>query len=152
MNDKSRVVEIQATYWISHEAKDSSSSDDVVIEPTRIQSFGTANLANNNHYTTVNTPLRIGLPEGVSPEKRPAGDESYSGLHDQGPLPPLNEGGSMAILITCLQDAKIFNDQYLTEVITAQKNVDAICKLSHNNGSETGPTNPLKKAKMEQSE
>jgi hypothetical protein len=45
------------------------------------------------------------------------GDYSYSGRHDDGPLPAPREGGPMAQLIACVQQAKKLNDEYLTSVI-----------------------------------
>lgn len=46
-----------------------------------------------------------------------AGEFSYSGLHDHGPLIPPKEGGPMALLIGCVQAAKEYNDRFLTECI-----------------------------------
>ena len=50
-----------------------------------------------------------------------AGSYTYSGMHDQGPLPPPKEGGPMATLIGCVQQAKRDNDKYLTEIIEHEK-------------------------------
>jgi hypothetical protein len=143
MEGTRRAVKIQATYWISN-ADESSSSD---APPTRIQSFGPASPSTETH-TAIDTPARMGLPEGVHAEKRPAGDDSYSGMHDQGPLPPLKEGGSMAMLLSCAQEAKKFNDQYLTEMIAAQKKKTA--KIAHGQ-SDAGESSdlPLKRAKVD---
>ena len=46
----------------------------------------------------------------------------YSGVHDQGELPALNEHGSLSKLLTCVTKAKKFNDDLLTEIITRKKN------------------------------
>lgn len=151
MEDKTRAVEVRATYWIGKQDAESSSGNNGV-EPTRIQSFGTGSSEGNSKdgsHVVVDAPFRVGLPEGMKPEKRPAGDESYSGMHDQGPLPPLREGGSMALLLECVQQAKAFNDQYLTEVIASQKSSSAT-KTTHKQSSET--ENPIKKAKVESKE
>lgn len=140
MTNGAREVRVQATYWIRESGSAASSA--VEQPPTRIQCFGSS--PNNNGgdtYVTVEEPLRIGLPEGVLPEKRPAGDDSYSGLHDHGPLPPLKEGGPMAVLLACAQQAKKFNDDYLTEVIAAQRKGD-----EDSNGTVS---NPVKKAKVD---
>jgi hypothetical protein len=51
-----------------------------------------------------------------------AGDYSYSGMHDDGPLPAPHEGGVMSQLIACVQKAKQTNDEYLTGVIQEEKN------------------------------
>ena len=45
------------------------------------------------------------------------GDYAYSGIHDQGELPPLKENGDLTKLLTCANKAKEFNDTYLTEII-----------------------------------
>ena len=66
-------------------------------------------------------PARLGLPEGQVPVKPEAGAYDYSGMHDQGPLIPPREGGEMAQLIGCVQAAKQFNDEYLTQVIEDEK-------------------------------
>ena len=50
-----------------------------------------------------------------------AGSFAYSGMHDQGPLPPPREGGAMATLIACVQEAKNFNDEFLTKIIEEEK-------------------------------
>ena len=50
-----------------------------------------------------------------------AGDYAYSGMHDQGPLPAPREGGPMAQLIACVQQAKQTNDEFLTQVIQDEK-------------------------------
>jgi len=51
-----------------------------------------------------------------------AGDYSYSGMHDQGPLLPVpRQGGSMAVLLACVDAAKDCNDEYLTGVIHQEK-------------------------------
>lgn len=50
-----------------------------------------------------------------------AGDYTYTGMHDQGPLPEPRQGGSMAKLIACVQQAKATNDEFLTSVIENEK-------------------------------
>jgi hypothetical protein len=42
-------------------------------------------------------------------------------MHDQGPLQPPKENGDMALLIGCVEEAKQFNDRYLTEVIDDER-------------------------------
>ena len=152
MGDKSRVVEIRATYWICKQHTESSlstsSDNDGTQSPTKIQSFGTSSHGHpegDESHVVIDTPLRVGLPVGMIAEKRQAGDESYSGIHDQGPMPPLREGGTMALLLQCAQQAKAFNDQYLTEVISTQSKL--VTKPIHNKSGET--ENPIKKAKVD---
>ena len=38
-------------------------------------------------------------------------------MHDHGPLVPPQEGGDMAQLLGCVQAAKRFSDDYLTQVM-----------------------------------
>ena len=42
-------------------------------------------------------------------------------MHDHGPLVPPKEGGDMAQLLGCVQAAKQFNDDYLTQVLEEEK-------------------------------
>lgn len=49
------------------------------------------------------------------------GDDTYSGMHDQGPLPEMKEGGPMALLIGCVDAAKTFNNDFLTTAIQTEK-------------------------------
>ena len=49
------------------------------------------------------------------------GDDTYSGMHDQGPLPTLKEGGPLAILLGACYDAKSFNDEFMTQQINNSK-------------------------------
>ena len=50
------------------------------------------------------------------------GDVSYSGMHDQGPLPRLNEErGPMSALLNATHAAKTFNDQFMTKIIQKEK-------------------------------
>jgi hypothetical protein len=42
-------------------------------------------------------------------------------MHDHGPLTAPREGGDIAQLIGCVQAAKDFNDEYLTQVIDEEK-------------------------------
>lgn len=56
----------------------------------------------------------------IKPE---AGDYSYSGMHDHGPLPPPKEGGEFAQIIGLVNAAKKQSDSYLTELIEKEKEV-----------------------------
>lgn len=62
----------------------------------------------------------ICIPFHLSQQPQP-GDYQYSGIHDHGPLIPPKEGGPMAQLIGCVQAAKQFNDNYLTNIINEEK-------------------------------
>lgn len=55
-------------------------------------------------------------------KKPEAGDFSYSGMHDTGPLVKPVEGGVIASLIAAVQQAKDHNDTFLTRIIEAEKN------------------------------
>eukprot|EP00934_Nitzschia_sp_Nitz4_P006116 Nitzschia sp. Nitz4//scaffold155_size52807//30018//30416//NITZ4_006800-RA/size52807-processed-gene-0.19-mRNA-1//-1//CDS//3329537381//6106//frame0 len=129
--DSQRIC-IQATYRI-HKPDDENS----VVETA--ETFGPASSCTNS----VTTPLRIGLPtDSPYPPPRPeAGDERYSGLHDAGPLPPLQEDGPMAVLMQCAVQAKQFNDNFLTEQIAAAK---------ASTPSNSQDTHPSKRAKVQE--
>ena len=66
----------------------------------------------------------LALIHETKPKKPEAGDYGYSGVHDQGALPPPREGGPMALLIACVQEAKNANDEYLTRAIAAEKELE----------------------------
>lgn len=50
-----------------------------------------------------------------------AGDFTYTGMHDHGPLPMPREGGPMSSLISFVAQAKKANDHFLTQVIENEK-------------------------------
>jgi hypothetical protein len=118
---KNRSVYIKTTYWI---AGDNPQTRTERFDPSNVQA------------------ARVGLPLGTEPVKPEAGDFSYSGMHDQGPLPPSREGGDVAVLIGCAEKAKKFNDEYMTLVIKGEKKQ----KAQEENG------HPIKKTKTAASE
>mmetsp|Transcript_4385 Transcript_4385/g.9576 ORF Transcript_4385/g.9576 Transcript_4385/m.9576 type:complete len:156 (-) Transcript_4385:442-909(-) len=67
----------------------------------------------------------LGLPDGVEPIKPEPGDYSYSGMHDQGPLPTPKEGGEFTQIIGIVSAAKKASDEYLTKVIEKEKAIVA---------------------------
>jgi hypothetical protein len=73
--------------------------------------------------------------------KPEAGDDSYSGMHDQGPLPALREGGDIALLVGCANKGKEFNDDFLTKAIQEER------KAQGNNDNEE--RHPIKRAKTD---
>lgn len=56
-----------------------------------------------------------------SHHKPQPGDYSYSGMHDQGPLPQPKEGGQFAQIIGLVISAKNSSDAYLTELIEKER-------------------------------
>jgi hypothetical protein len=52
-----------------------------------------------------------------------AGDFTYSGVHDHGPLPIPSEGGPMSSLISFVTEAKKANDEFLTQLIENEKSI-----------------------------
>ncbi|KAG7343947.1 hypothetical protein IV203_021955 [Nitzschia inconspicua] len=63
----------------------------------------------------------VGLEKGTKPVAPQPGDYFYSGMHDQGPLPDLKEGGPMALLLGCVEGAKEYNNSFLTTLIEVEK-------------------------------
>mmetsp|Transcript_26753 Transcript_26753/g.63807 ORF Transcript_26753/g.63807 Transcript_26753/m.63807 type:complete len:169 (-) Transcript_26753:67-573(-) len=146
-----REVGITATYCIcdnnaTNESHNSSSGieggaqqDDDTPPPSAAASTSVSYFDSNGTTTTTTTNgdqetvegetknerLRFGLPVGVDadkPGKPEPGDVSYSGMHDQGPLPRLNEErGPMYVLLNATRAAKTFNDQFMTEMIQKEK-------------------------------
>lgn len=86
------AVSIKTTYWIPNQ------------EPTE-------------HIFDTSREARLGLTSHLTPTKPPAGSFLYSGMHDQGILDAPREGGDIAILIACCEDAKAHTDHYLTNVM-----------------------------------
>ncbi|KAG7342829.1 hypothetical protein IV203_020773 [Nitzschia inconspicua] len=63
----------------------------------------------------------VGLEKGTKPVAPQPGDYFYSGMHDQGPLPDLKQGGPMALLLGCVEGAKEYNNSFLTTLIEVEK-------------------------------
>jgi hypothetical protein len=63
----------------------------------------------------------LSLPFVDSGAQPSAGDFTYSGVHDHGPLPMLREGGPISFLVSFVMEAKKANDEYLTQVIESEK-------------------------------
>ncbi|VEU37086.1 unnamed protein product [Pseudo-nitzschia multistriata] len=99
-----RVTGIKTTYIICENGDTTT---------TTLQNFD----ASNDDVSEV----RVGLPIGVEPVKPQPGDEGYSGMHDQGPLPEPKEGGPVAFLIGCVKAAKEHSDEFLTKCIEEEK-------------------------------
>jgi hypothetical protein len=73
-------------------------------------------------------------------------------MHDQGPLVPPREGGDMAILIACCEDAKAHTDEYLTQVM-ANHDLNNISNTNNiSNNMEDEKDRQAKKTKMEEEE
>jgi hypothetical protein len=53
-------------------------------------------------------------------------------MHDTGPLVPPKEGGPIAHLIAAIQQAKAYNDSYLTDMIEQEESrtVAETCSIS----------------------
>jgi hypothetical protein len=74
------------------------------------------------------------------------GDYSYSGVHDQGPLPVLKQGGPMALLLGCAGTAKEFNNSFITTLIEEErKQQPKLAMASTSNKSSLGPSSSKKR-------
>jgi hypothetical protein len=125
-------IGVKATYFISC---DKQGADD--------GECGASAKITTREFNGTNTPeAQVGLPVGSEPVKPQPGDVTYSGMHDQGPLPDLKEGGPIALLLGCVAAAKDFNNDYLTDIIHEEK--------KHSHPVETAPGGPRKKGKTEE--
>ncbi|KAG7354595.1 hypothetical protein IV203_003951 [Nitzschia inconspicua] len=66
-------------------------------------------------------PSSVCEKRATKPVAPQPGDYSYSGMHDQGPLPDLKQGGPMALLLGCVEGAKEYNNSFLTTLIEEEK-------------------------------
>lgn len=89
--------------------------------PSRSHVPTTPTVHNHKFDETNCQPMIVGLPEGVIPSKPKAGDTSYSGMHDHGPLVPPKEGGIFAQLLSCIDAAKSESDKLLTQIIEEER-------------------------------
>jgi hypothetical protein len=111
---KLHPVSIKATYFLldATTTKVDDGNPSTTAISTITQTFDAGNA----------TEACIGLPENFKPIKPQPGDDSYSGMHDQGALLPVpKEGGPMALLLGCSLKAKEFNNTLLTEKIQQEK-------------------------------
>lgn len=63
----------------------------------------------------------VGLAQGESATKAEPGSYAYTGMHDHGLFQPPKEGGPMALLIGCANEAQKASDKFLTEIIELEK-------------------------------
>jgi len=63
----------------------------------------------------------VGLAQGESATKAVPGSYAYTGMHDHGPFQPPKEGGPIALLIGCANEAQKASDKFLTEIIEREK-------------------------------
>ena len=63
----------------------------------------------------------VGLAQGESATKAEPGSYAYTGMHDHGPFKPPKEGGPIALLIGCANEAQTAWDKFLTEKIEREK-------------------------------
>ena len=72
----------------------------------------------------------------IQPE---AGQYIYSGIHDQGILPPPKEGGDMALLLGCIASARCFNDSHLTMLLSEENRRVGLVKDQPSKKAKTDP-------------
>lgn len=113
-------VSVKATYFIVHQKKTTGDDDDIPAAPSAPESTTTTTTKLFDASNTVES--MVGLLPGIKPIPSQPGDYSYSGMHDQGPLPALKEGGpTTAVLLGCIQAAKEYNNVFLSELIEKEK-------------------------------
>ena len=154
-------VSITTTYWIPTEPPESVVVVDNVFATTRHATLGLPTTTTTTSSTTTVSSSKKEEEDVVVddvvvvPTKPPAGSFTYSGMHDQGPLVSPREGGDMAILIACCEDAKAHTDEYLTQVIMANNQHHHFNNTNNNNnnmGAEIQIDRQAKKMKLEDEE
>lgn len=123
-------LSVQVKYWIgdkSGQPTETKRLDGSTIEPARmgLPENVTASKVNPLFVCWTCSILSLSKAYPISLAvclcQPQAGDYTYSGVHDQGVLPDMREGGPMAKLIACVQQAREANDEYLTKLIEAEK-------------------------------
>mmetsp|Transcript_23977 Transcript_23977/g.68916 ORF Transcript_23977/g.68916 Transcript_23977/m.68916 type:complete len:122 (+) Transcript_23977:123-488(+) len=67
------------------------------------------------------SPATVGLAPGESAAKAEPGSYAYTGMHDHGAFQSPKDGGPIALLIGCANEAQKASDKYLTEIIEREK-------------------------------
>jgi hypothetical protein len=139
-------VAIKMTYFIAETTTEDFSGGDANDGTSGTEADASTVKMTTKVFDASNTAETIvGLPPGSQPVAPQPGDYSYSGMHDQGPLPELKQGGPMAVLLGCAQAAKDYNNTFLTSLIEQEKQKKH--GLSKSNSSiSSGPS--AKKSKM----
>ncbi|KAG7363924.1 hypothetical protein IV203_037126 [Nitzschia inconspicua] len=135
--DATNNVAVKATYFIFHDnaateefvevggnkhENDHNDSTTLSISPGGISRSTRTATTSSRIFNASNTAEGIvGLQKGTKPVAPQPGDYSYSGMHDQGPLPDLKQGGPMALLLGCVEGAKEYNISFLTTLIEEEK-------------------------------
>ncbi|KAG7348778.1 hypothetical protein IV203_011375 [Nitzschia inconspicua] len=135
--DATNNVAVKATYFIFHDnaateefvevggnkhENDHNDSSALSISPGGISRSTRTATTSSRIFNASNTAEGIvGLQKGTKPVAPQPGDYSYSGMHDQGPLPDLKQGGPMALLLGCVEGAKEYNNSFLTTLIEEEK-------------------------------
>jgi hypothetical protein len=122
------AVGVKATYFIVTHSyiPEEGHSNHAVASSSSVMTTSTTTTSTTNTSRTFdcsNTKeARVGLAIGSKPSAQPLpGDYSYSGVHDQGPLPGLKQGGPMAELLGCLEAAKEYNNTFMTTLLEQEK-------------------------------
>ncbi|KAG7374829.1 hypothetical protein IV203_013924 [Nitzschia inconspicua] len=135
--DVTNTVAVKASYFIYHDNaateefvevggnkhdNDHNDSSALSISPGGISRSTRTATTSSRIFNASNTAEGIvGLEKGAKPVAPQPGDYSYSGMHDQGPLPDLKQGGPMALLLRCVEGAKEYNNSFLTTLIEEEK-------------------------------
>lgn len=104
------MVSIRQTFTIPTAIQDGAQSS-TPSTTTKPHTFDASNVI----------PATIGLNAGSSPTKAEPGSYVYTGMHDHGEFPRPKEGGPMAVLVGCADEAKKASDKLLTQVIDTEK-------------------------------
>lgn len=95
--------------------------------PQQTQEAAAAASATEHHTfdaSNVSTAT-VGLAPGESAAKAEPGTYAYTGMHDHGAFQAPKEGGPIALLIGCANEAQKASDKFLTEIIEREKKATA---------------------------
>jgi hypothetical protein len=139
----SNGVGIKMTYFIAETTTEDLSGGDANDGTSGTAAdVSTVKMTTTKVFDASNTAEAIvGLSPGSQPVAPQPGDYSYTGMHDQGPLPEVKQGGPMAVLLGCAQAAKDYNNTFLTSLIEEEKQKKhGLSKSNSSISSGSGPS------------
>ena len=94
--------------------------------PQQTQEAAAATATEHQTFDASNvSTATVGLAPGESAAKAEPGSYAYTGMHDHGAFQAPKEGGPIALLISCANEAQKASDKFLTEIIEREKKATA---------------------------